>query len=357
VRRSHFSAFAPHCPSCAAKAALGLSYVGAERGDDVLAGILVCGNPACRHEYPILDGIPVIVPTLGPLLAERGVELLLRDDLDPLLESVFGDAIGAGTWFDVLRQTVSTYAWDGWADFDPGEAATASGPHPGAARRCLARLEYLAGDGAAGKIFDLGCGVGRTSFDLAERHPDALVLGVDIGLALLRLARGALAGRVSYARRRIGLVYDRRSFPVAAPGGRVDFWGCDAAALPFAAGSADLVAALNLLDCVAAPAHLLTAMADLLRPGGRLLLATPYDWSTRATQPESWIGGHSQRGPDGGAGEPFLRALLTEGAHRQSVAGLRLLGEDTDFPWQTRLHDRSFVQYATHLVALQKSTA
>ncbi len=355
MRRAHFSAFAPHCPSCDAKAPLGLSYVGAERDDDVLAGILVCGNPACRHEYPVIDGIPVIVPTLGPLLAERGVELLLRDDLDPLLESVFGDAIGAGTWFDVLRQTVSTYAWDGWADLDPDEVPT-TGPHPGAARRCLARLHELGGDLPVRRALDLGCGVGRTSFDLAELHPDALVLGVDIGLALLRLAHGALAGRVSYARRRIGLVYDRRTFPVATADG-VDFWGCDAAALPFAAGSADLVAALNLLDCVAAPARLLTSMADLLRPGGRLLLATPYDWSTRATHPDSWIGGHSQRGPDGGAGEPFLRALLTEGAHPQSVACMRLLGEDTDFPWQTRLHDRSFVQYATHLLALQKSTA
>jgi SAM-dependent methyltransferase/uncharacterized protein YbaR (Trm112 family) len=355
VRRSHFSAFAPLCPSCAARAPLELSYVGAERDGDVLAGILVCGDPACRHEYPVVDGIPVIVPSLGPLLAERGVELLLRDDLDPLLESLFGDAIGAGTWFDALRQTVSTYAWDGWADLDPDEAARAVGPHPGAARRCLARLAELAGEQPVRRALDLGCGAGRTGFDLAARHREALVLGVDIGLALLRLAHGALAGRVSYARRRIGLVYDRRSFPVApACAARVDFWACDAAALPFVAGTADLVAALNLLDCVAAPARLLAGMADLLRPGGRLLLATPYDWSTRATPAETWIGGHSQRGPDGGAGEPFLRALLTEGAHPHSVAGLRLLGEDTDFPWQTRLHDRSAVQYASHLLALRK---
>jgi SAM-dependent methyltransferase/uncharacterized protein YbaR (Trm112 family) len=355
VRRSHFSAFSPHCPRCAARAPLELSYVGAERDGDVLAGILLCSDPACRHEYPILDGIPVIVPTLGPLLAERGIELLLREDLDPLLESLFGDAIGAGTWFDGLRQTVSTYAWDGWADLDPDEAARVVGPRPGAARRCLARLEQLAGEGAATRILDLGCGAGRTGFDLAARHPQALVLGVDVGLALLRLAHGALAGRVSYARRRIGLVYDRRRFPVAPEGAaRVDFWACDATALPFASGAADLVAALNLLDCVAAPARLLVGMADLLRPGGRLLLATPYDWSTRATPPETWIGGHSQRGPNCGAGEPFLRALLTEGAHPHSVGGLRLLGEDTDFPWQTRLHDRSTVQYASHLLALRK---
>lgn len=357
MRRAHFAAFAPHCPVCAGDAArhpLGLSHVGAERDGDVLAGILLCGNSACRHEYPIIDGIPIIVPDLARLLAERGIEVLLRDDLDPVLESILGDAFGPDTWFDVLRQTVSTYAWDGWADLDPEEAE--SGPRPGAARRCLFRLLELAGEGApVGKILDLGCGVGRTGFELAARYPQALVLGADTGLALLRLARRAAAGRVAYARRRIGLVYDRRDFAVAPAGAeRVDFWACDALALPFAAGSADLVAALNLLDCVAAPQRLLAGMAALLRPRGRLLLATPYDWSPRATPPAAWIGGHSQRAPDGGAGEPFLRALLREGAHPQSVGRLEPLGEDTDWPWQTRLHDRSAVRYSSHLLALRK---
>ncbi|HET9019987.1 MAG TPA: methyltransferase domain-containing protein, partial [Acetobacteraceae bacterium] len=135
---------------------------------------------------------------------------------------------------------------------------------------------------------------------------------------------------------------------------RVDLWACDAQALPFAPGTADLVAALNLLDCVPEPPRLLAGMAAALAPGGRLLLATPYDWHTRATPLETWIGGHSQRGPDAGAAEPFLRALLTEGAHPSSVPGLDLLGEDAAFPWHTRLHDRAVVRYATHLLALRR---
>ena len=85
-----------------------------------------------------------------------------------------------------------------------------------------------------------------------------------------------------------------------------------------------------------------------------MLLATPYDWSAQATAPAAWIGGHSQRAPDRGAGEPFLHRLLQADAHPQAVAGLRLLAEDTDWPWQTRLHERSFVQYSAHLLALEK---
>jgi SAM-dependent methyltransferase/uncharacterized protein YbaR (Trm112 family) len=359
LRRRHFEAFAPLCPSCIkhgrGQHALTLAAVYEERDEDVLAGILHCSNPACCHEYPIIDGIPVIVPALRTLMAERGVELLLRDDLDPALESLVGDAIGPGTWFDTMRQLVSTYAWDGWADLDPAEPPAEEGPRPGAARRCLARLLEMAGGPAPGRVLDLGCGAGRTTFDLGARHRDALVLGIDTNLALLRLARRAAGGLVSYPRRRVGLVYDRRRFAVTLPGSeRVDFWACDALTLPFLSASADLAVALNLLDCVTEPLRLLAGLAEVVHPGGRALLATPYDWSTRATPVETWIGGHSQRSAYAGEAEPFLRALLHEGAHAQSVAGLTLLGEDQSWPWQTRLHERGAVQYRTHLLALAR---
>jgi SAM-dependent methyltransferase len=253
---------------------------------------------------------------------------------------------------------MSTYAWDSYAALDPAEApGTDAAPLPGAAARCLNRLLDLANNAApVARALDLGCGAGGTSFALAARHPDALVLGADLNLGLLRLARRAAAGRVTYPRRRIGLVYDRRSFPVALPGAsRVDFWACDATALPLRDGTADLVAALNLLDCVAEPSLLLAELSRVLAPRGHLLLATPYDWSTRATQPAHWIGGHSQRAAHAGTGEKFLRDLLSAGAHPQSVTGLHLCGEVANWPWHTRLHDRAAMRYETHLLALQRA--
>jgi SAM-dependent methyltransferase len=223
--------------------------------------------------------------------------------------------------------------------------------------RCLDRLLDMAGlVGGVERALDVGCGAGRSAFTLAARHSRALVLGIDMNLGLLRLAHGAAHGMVSYPRRRIGLVYDRRRFAVSLDGAeRVDFWACDAMALPFAAATVDLIAALNVLDCVAEPRRLLAGLADCLRRDGRLLLATPYDWSTRATPVETWIGGHSQRAAHRGAAEPFLRALLTAGKHPQSIAGLRLLEEVAAWPWQTRLHDRSTVSYRSHLLALART--
>jgi SAM-dependent methyltransferase len=321
----------------------------------IIQGILHC--PDCRHEYPVLHGIPVIVPDLTALLAERGIELLLRDDLDPALESLLGDAIGPDSWFDVMRQVQSTYAWDAYADLDPAEASVPDGPLPGAVRRCLARLLALAAAAApptaVRRVLDVGCAAGRTSFDLAACHPDALVLGVDIHLGLLRIARGAAAGLVSYPRRRIGLAYDRRRFAVDLPADRVDFWACDGLALPFAPGQADLAVALNLLDCVANPRRLLESLTLAVGAGGRILLATPYDWSARATPLASWLGGHSQRAEHAGAGEAFLHALVG-GAPEHAIPGLACLAEQSDFPWQTRLHERSAIHYRTHLLALRR---
>ncbi len=358
MRLSHFAAFAPRCPVCLRAGRqpppLVLASVAARDETRIFQGILHC--PDCQHEYPVLDGVPVIVPELRRVLGERGLDMLLRDDLPEALESLFGDAIGPDSWFDAIRQLQSSYGWDGYADLDPGEPPPDGGPLPGAARRCLARLLQLApGETAPPLILDAGCGAGRTSFDLASAHPAALVLGLDIHLGLLRLAAGALGGHVSYPRRRIGLVYGRRRFAVDLPDAqRVDFWACDATALPFLPASAGLAVALNLLDCVPDPRRLLESLAAAVAPGGRILLATPYDWSTRATPLESWLGGHSQRAAHQGAGEAFLHALLN-GAAPHAIAGLACHAEHADWPWHTRLHDRSAVQYRTHLLALALS--
>ena len=122
---------------------------------------------------------------------------------------------------------------------------------------------------------------------------------------------------------------------------------------PFAAGSFQFASAFNVLDCVASPLGFLESVAGMLPSGGRAVLATPYDWSTNVTPMEAWIGGHSQRGPTGGAAEPFLRTLLTAGAHPQSSARLRITGEIENVQWQARLHDRSNVAYSVHLVATE----
>jgi SAM-dependent methyltransferase len=206
-----------------------------------------------------------------------------------------------------------------------------------------------------GPVLDIGCSVGGTTFALAERT-GRLVLGVDLNLAMLRVAAAVLVrGEVAYPRKRTGVVYDKRRFPVRLPGAEnVDFWACDAAALPFSSGSFALAALLNVIDCAPAPREVLAETARVLAPAAPAVLCSPYDWSAAATPIGTWLGGHSQRGPTRGDSASVLRALLTPGGHPAAIPGLRLAAEVDAVPWHVRVHDRSSVAYATHLVLARK---
>lgn len=358
MRLCHFEELAPVCPRCRAEghgdAPLILAIAERRSGDDILEGILHCSRMACRQEFPVIDGIPIIVPDVARYIGDNLWHLTARDDLSATLETLLGDAAGQSSAYDSTRYHISSYAYDHWGEYDPEETGVPM--PPGAVARCLnAGLDLLGGEPFSGPALDIGCSVGRSTFALAERVP-GLVLGADLNFSMLRVAqRVRTEGVVVYPRRRIGLVYDRRRFAVPTVGAeRIDFWVCDAMALPFASRQFGMVSALNVLDCVPDPRAVLASIGGSLQLGGGGVLATPYDWSAVATQPRGWIGGHSQRGGLAGAGEPQLRALLTTG---EGGTGMRIVNEEVDFPWRVRLHDRSTVIYSTHLVAVRAGEA
>lgn len=361
MRPGHLASLAPLCPVCRARGVespVALAEVYREEGEHVVEGALRCSDPGCLSEFPILDGIPLLLPNLRAYVAGSIDAISSRDDLSAGTLSLLGDCCGPGSFFDITRQHLSTYAWDHYADLDPEEVPADSQEGPGSVLRVLARGLNLIGDLPPGPLLDLGCATGRTTFALAEAT-GCQVLGVDLGYPMLRLASTVLRrGQVRYPRRRVGLVYDRRDFPVRFAGSeQVDFWGCNATALPFREGSFAAIAALNVLDCVPSPYDLIAALPRLLAPGGKALLTCPYDWSPGATPVEAWIGGHSQRGPAQGASEPALRALLTPGAHPAAISGLRIVAEEASVPWRVRLHERSAVLYRVHLLVVERDLA
>lgn len=354
MKRRHFEVIAPVCAVCkqaGVMAPLTIARVIDEHEADILEGILQCSRAECKREYPILDGIPLLIPGLRAYVAQNILPLLRRDDLSSLTESILGDCCGPGSAFDQMRQHLSSYVWGHYSDMDPTEP---EGSRPSVVEILKWGVD-LAGEPGPGPILDIGCSVGRSTFELAERH-DRLVLGIDLSFAMLKVASRALrAGEIRYDRRRIGLVYHSRSFPVGfrrSP--NVDFWACDAQSLPFLDGTFSFACSLNLLDCLQSPHDHLVALSRVLVPGGRVAVSTPYDWSPAATPIEGWIGGHSQRGPEGGSSASALRALLTPGAHPASVEGLELVAECDSLSFRVRLHERSVIEYAAHLVVAER---
>src|SRR5690606_62539 len=103
----------PLCPVCrlaGRETALEISVIEEERAGDVVSAILACG--ACGAEYPVMDGIPVIVPETRRFVQDNLFYLMARSDLPAKLESLLGDAAGPGSGLESIRQHVSSYVWD-----------------------------------------------------------------------------------------------------------------------------------------------------------------------------------------------------------------------------------------------------
>ena len=130
-----------------------------EEPGDLIEGVLRCTQ--CLREYPVIDGIPMLVPTIRHHVQHNAAAILYRDDLSPTVESILGDCLGPGSEFDTLRQHLSNYCSDHWGDLDPG-----SDPAERTASAAICRvLDQMVGLDAAGlqsgRILDLGCSVGR----------------------------------------------------------------------------------------------------------------------------------------------------------------------------------------------------
>ena len=326
--------FHPHCPACrlaGRSSALAVAAWEETSGQ----GVLSC--EACGSRYPVLDHLPLLVPDVARYLTEAGVYLLARDDLSHAVADLIGAAMPPGIWFDAMRQHVSGYVRDHWAD-----ATDTDGPPPGQSAALVAAGLKLAGD-VSGPVVELGASAGGVTRCLAG-WLGAQVLGLDLSAPLARFAARALrGGRLAYPLRIAGTAYAERHVVTAPPAqGMAKVWLADAIAPPLADGVAGLVVAVNLLDCVADPAALLRTAAALLRPGGKLVLATPCDWSPTATPPEAWVGARCA-----------AEAVPDLGAWTAAQSGLRLLGIE-ERPWLVRVHARATMHYRAWVIALER---
>jgi SAM-dependent methyltransferase len=102
------------------------------------------------------------------------------------------------------------------------------------------------------RVLDLGTGTGKAARVVAERFPEAEVVGADLSPAMIEEARRVLPAELS---------------------GRVRFEVADASRLPFEDGAFDLVVLLNMIP-------FFQELARVTAPGGRLVVAFSFGSET-----------------------------------------------------------------------------
>ena len=162
-----------------------------------------------------------------------------------------------------------------------------AGPH--SALGFPARIVERFSPGEAARALDLGCAVGRSSYELSRGAAE--VIGIDYSQAFVTAAaRIGREGVAPVSRLEEGAL--STEVEVALPEGvavdRVAFEQGDAMDLRSDLGRFDRVLAANLLCRLTEPAKCLARLPDLVVPGGELVLTTPCTWLGEFTPPGHW---------------------------------------------------------------------
>lgn len=193
-----------------------------------------------------------------------------------------------------------------------------------------------------GRALDLGCAVGRSSFELARFCEE--VVGIDYSAGFIKACKRLQSdGAVPFRRVDQGeLTTDLVAHPPdGVELGRVRFETGDACDLRDHLSDFDVVLMANLIDRVPNPRACLSRLPGLLKPGGQLVIASPFTWLEEYTPKDQWLGGFEQDGGRVGTFDTLVELL----------AGDFVLERSLDLPFLIREHARKF-QWSVSLVGV-----
>ena len=230
------------------------------------------------------------------------------------------------------------------AHFGPDKFGVANFPAT-LARLCVDAM----GERPKRRALDLGCAVGRGSFELAKEFD--FVTGIDFSARFIRIAYQLQEkGNIHYQLPEEGEIvsfHEQRlaDFGLAGLGAKIEFFQGDAHNLKPQFANYDLVLAANLLDRLYDPARFLALIRERINPGGLLVLASPYTWLEEFTKKENWLGGVRR------AGEPFT---TLDGLQEQLGGHFRMVGEPRDVPFVIRETARKFQHTVSQLTIWER---
>ena len=335
MRASVFESLTFICPVCRQsghQSQLELAEVAAQDAGFVLEGLIQCRG--CHAQFPIAKGVPVILRDLDTWWHGQRRFLTQADVGSSLLAGFFGE-------LDRRNQVLTP----GWANVSTYLLAHYASDH-GNNRFWKQTCGVLQSGATEKPALDLGCAVGRMTFELAALAP--VSVGVDLDFRYVAAANELLrTGSITYDRIASPKRLEREHLSYAAPANTL-FIVADALDPPFAAETFGTVSALNLLDIVSVPLTLLGQMDALLAPGGRLLMSSPYQWQSVAVEPAQWLE------TDSVPADQFLRSVLCDGPVSSLNLNYTIESEDRKLNWMLVQNERQTRHFEVDLLVARK---
>lgn len=203
--------------------------------------------------------------------------------------------------------------------------------------RCAALCSELTAGGPQRSALDLGCAVGRSSFELA-RHFDT-VTGLDLSKRFIDSAKLLQQkGEQDYFLRDQGELGSTAKARLADFGlenlaGKVSFAVADACNLTEEYSGYDLIFAGNLIDRLEDPKAFLGRIHKHLAENGVLVISSPYTLMEKYTPRENWIGGYDKNNRP---------VTVLDGMREILEPHFELMQEPIDLPFVIRETQRKF---------------
>ena len=264
------------CPECIPEEMPLDLDINEEQDEDVIEGRLVCSD--CGRTYPIHKGVAVLLPEKS--------------------SSVLSNGTGYNS-----RGMLSAYLWSHFCDFFNDPDATDA-----------YRVWSSYFKGTNGYALDIGCAVGRLSFEMSKTYSH--VIGIDTSKTFIEKARELLIKkRLDFDLIIEGHIAERRSCELDGQWNydNMEFIVADALALPFPKSLFSTVSSVNVLEKVPDPLlHLAEANRVLREKDSMFLFSDPFSWDESVMGSELWLGGK----PDGkykGRGMDNINRILSDG--------------------------------------------
>ena len=203
--------------------------------------------------------------------------------------------------------------------------------------RCAELCIEFMGSRPRRKALDLGCAVGRSSFDLAKGF-DAVV-GIDLSSRFIDAANRMQAGETLpyflHDEGELGRTVEvsLNTLEFSGVRNKVKFEVGDACNLGADHIGYDLIFAGNLIDRVNNPTAFLNDLQHRIVPGGVLVISSPYTLLEEYTPKSNWIGGLVKNGET---------HTVLQGMQTVLAPHFRLLRAPLDVPFVIRETSRKF---------------